>query len=307
MENQPTNPQNHGREIKKITWSYIEDRIADLASKIDAQLYDGLFGVPRGGVPVALSLSKKLNIPVVDCIGPRTLICDDICDSGATLGRFEENDAAVIFCRDSSRTLPKYFSEITEDWISFPWEIYEQPAEDAINRILQYLGENPKREGLLDTPKRVIKSYRELFSGYKEDPAQVLGTSFDSAGYNQIIILKNIEMYSTCEHHMIPFVGSVSIGYIPGNRVVGLSKLARLVEVFARRLQIQEKLTEQIAEAIMENLLPQGCMVIVKAKHFCMCARGVNKQNSWMVTSAIRGRFEEHPVRQEFLSLINLE
>ena len=177
-------------------------------------------------------------------------------------------------------------------------------AESAIKDILNYIGEDPNREGLLDTPRRVVKSYAELFSGYKLDSDKILGTTFDSAGYNQIVILKEIEMYSTCEHHMIPFVGTVSVGYIPSKRVVGLSKIARLVEVFSRRLQIQEKMTEQIADTMMRVLEPQGVIVVVKAKHFCMCARGVNKQNSWMVTSAIRGRMQDQAVRSEFFSLL---
>ena len=176
--------------------------------------------------------------------------------------------------------------------------------QDVIRQLISLIGDDPTREGLLDTPKRVLKSYKELFSGYSKDPSAVLGTTFDGGGYDQIVTLKDIEMYSTCEHHMIPFVGSVTIGYIPRKRVVGLSKLARLVEVFSRRLQIQEKLTDQIADTLMSVLDPHGCMVIVSSKHFCMCARGVGKQNSVMITSAIRGRFEEIAVRSEFLSLV---
>ena len=184
--------------------------------------------------------------------------------------------------------------------------IKKESAEAAVVSILDFIGEDPTREGLRDTPRRVVKSYSEIFSGYKKNPSDVLGTTFDSAGYDQIVTLKDIEMYSTCEHHMIPFVGTVTIGYLPKDRVVGLSKLARLVEVFSRRLQIQEKMTEQIANSLMEHLEAQGCMVIIKAKHFCMCARGVNKQNPFMITSAIRGKFTDGIVRKEFLSLIGM-
>ncbi len=180
----------------------------------------------------------------------------------------------------------------------------DERAMKLVRHLIEHLGDDPKREGLLDTPKRVIKSYKEIFGGYGVDPKKVLGTTFDAAGYNQIVICKDIEMYSTCEHHMIPFVGKVHIGYIPGDRVVGLSKLARLVEVFSRRLQIQEKLTQQIADTMDEVLKPKGVMVIVKAKHLCMCARGVNKQHSEMVTSAIKGAFEEAAARAEFMELI---
>ncbi len=191
--------------------------------------------------------------------------------------------------------------QVDENSVKVPPEAL---ARNCVRQLIDFIGDDSRREGLRDTPRRVIKSYAELFAGYKTDPKVVLGTTFEKGTYDQIVTLKDIEMYSTCEHHMIPFVGSVTIGYIPGDRVVGLSKLARLVEVFSRRLQIQEQLTEQIAQTLEEVLKPVGCMVIVRAKHFCMCARGVNKQRSEMVTSAIRGRFKEIEVRSEFLSLI---
>lgn len=178
--------------------------------------------------------------------------------------------------------------------------------ERIVRNLIKAIGDDPDREGLVDTPKRVVKSWKELFGGYNMSPAEVLGTTFDSASYDQMVICQDIELFSTCEHHLLPFYGKVSIGYIPGDRVVGLSKLARLVEVFARRLQIQEKLTQQIADAMRDALQPKGVMVVVKAKHHCMCSRGVGKQNSWMVTSAIHGEFERAEVRGEFLRLINI-
>lgn len=173
-----------------------------------------------------------------------------------------------------------------------------------IRDLLTFIGEDPNREGLAKTPQRVIRSFKELYGGYTVDPKSVLGTTFESNGYNQMVICKDIEMFSTCEHHMIPFHGKVHIGYVPGERVVGLSKLARLVEVFSRRLQIQEKLTQQIADTLDEVLKPKGAMVVIEAKHFCMCARGVQKQHSSMVTSAIKGGFTEKEARQEFMDLI---
>lgn len=183
-------------------------------------------------------------------------------------------------------------------------EVTEDHARSLISQLIAFIGDDPSREGVFDTPRRVIKSYKELFSGYKIDPKKVLGTTFDGEGYDQMVILKDIELYSTCEHHMIPFYGKVHIGYIPGKRVVGLSKLARLTEVFARRLQIQERLTQQIAKTLDEVLEPVGVMVVVEAKHMCMCARGVGKQNSWMTTSAILGAFKQPEVRAEFFELI---
>lgn len=176
--------------------------------------------------------------------------------------------------------------------------------ERHIRDIIEYIGDDPDGEHCMDTPKRVIKSYRELFSGYTKTPKEALGTVFKNTDYDQIVILKDIEMYSTCSHHMIPFFGKVHIGYIPGEVVVGLSKLARLVEVFARRLQVQERLTQQIANSIDEILNPHGVMVVVEAKHMCMCARGISKQHSSMITSAIKGKFLEPSAREEFLNLI---
>ncbi len=180
----------------------------------------------------------------------------------------------------------------------------DEVGQKLIRFLLAHIGEDPDREGLKDTPRRVIKSYKELFGGYGMDAKKILGTTFESNGYDQMVICKDIEMFSTCEHHMIPFHGKVHIGYVPGERVVGLSKLARLVEVFARRLQIQEKLTQQIADTLVEVLKPKGVIVVIRAKHMCMCARGINKQHSEMVTSAFKGAFEEGSARAEFLELI---
>lgn len=176
---------------------------------------------------------------------------------------------------------------------------------DLIRGLIDAIGDDPGREGLLDTPKRVVKSWREIFRGYKEDPIAMLGTQFSAEGYDQMVICKDIELYSTCEHHMIPFYGKCHIGYLPGDKVVGLSKLARLADVFARRLQIQERLTNQIADTLNDTLKTKGVMVVIEAKHMCMCARGVQKQHSSMVTSAVRGLFKDDSgVRAEFMGLI---
>lgn len=182
--------------------------------------------------------------------------------------------------------------------------ITKEQAENCIRSLIAYIGENPDSEHTISTPSRVIKSYNELFGGYRLTPEESLGTTFETGSYDQMVICKDIEMYSTCAHHMIPFFGKVSIGYIPGKRVVGLSKLARLVEVYSRRLQIQEQLTDQIAGAIDDILKPLGVMVTIDSKHLCMCARGVGKQSSSMVTSSIRGAFKKPEARQEFLNLI---
>lgn len=176
--------------------------------------------------------------------------------------------------------------------------------EKIIKELLIALGENPEREGLKDTPIRVAKSYAKLYGGYNDSPKNIL-TSFDSEKYDEMIICKNIDFYSTCEHHILPFFGKISIGYIPDKKIIGISKLARIAELFSRRLQNQERLTIQIAETIEKNLKPLGVGVVIEAQHLCMLSRGVEKQNSIMTTSSFRGLFKKkEKTRSEFLKLI---
>ena len=179
-------------------------------------------------------------------------------------------------------------------------KITQEEVSKHISDILTYIGENPSREGLKETPKRMIKSWETLFKGYSQKPESVLKT-FTEGSCDEMVILKDIEFYSMCEHHFMPFFGTISIGYLPNKKVIGISKLARLVEIYSRRLQIQEKLVAQIADSLMENLNPLGVMVVCKAKHMCICSREVKKHNAEMITSALRGVFNKHEVRQEFL------
>ena len=172
-----------------------------------------------------------------------------------------------------------------------------------LEEFFAYFGDEPMREGLLDTPKRFFKAWDEMLSGYKKDPAEILSARFTSSATG-MICCRDIELYSTCEHHVLPFFGRAHIAYVPDGAVVGISKLVRLIECYARRLQIQEELTEQVANAIMEELNPRGCMVIVEAQHLCMKARGVKNHSSVMVTSAIRGVMEDKECRQEALTLL---
>jgi GTP cyclohydrolase IA len=181
-----------------------------------------------------------------------------------------------------------------------------QAIESYLKDILGYIGDDPDREGLVETPHRIVKSWEKLFGGYEQNPYDVIKT-FEDGACNEMVILKDIEFYSTCEHHFLPFFGKVHIAYIPNGKVVGVSKLARLVEVYARRLQIQERLVGQIADCISEVLNPDGVMVVCQAQHFCMISRGVEKQNSIMVTSAVRGVFKDiAKTREEFMSLISM-
>ncbi len=181
----------------------------------------------------------------------------------------------------------------------------EEDIYKAFELIFEYIGEDKNREGLRDTPKRVLQSWNTIFKGYKENPQEILGTVFEQGACDEMVILKGIEFYSTCEHHLLPFFGVVHIGYLPDKKVVGISKLARLTELFARRLQIQEQMTAQIADTLMNVLSPKGVMVVTEAKHMCMLLRGVQKQNSMMVTSALRGRFKvDAKTREEFMGHI---
>lgn len=180
----------------------------------------------------------------------------------------------------------------------------ELEARNAVRVLLDYLGEDSMREGLLETPRRVVAAWDEMTRGYGQDPKQLLTTEFEGEGYDQMIVCREIDFWSVCEHHLLPFHGTAAVGYIPNKRVVGLSKMPRLVECFARRLQIQERLTKQIAEAMQDILKPQGVGVLVRARHLCMACRGVKQQEAEMVTSALLGQFRKQEVRAEFLNLI---
>jgi GTP cyclohydrolase I len=181
-----------------------------------------------------------------------------------------------------------------------------EEAESAVRTLLRWAGDDPTREGLIDTPKRVASAYEDWFSGYKEDPEEYLLRTFEEVeGYDDMIVLKDIRFESHCEHHLAPIIGRAHVGYLPNNKVVGISKLARVVEAYARRLQVQEKMNSQIARCIQKVLEPKGVAVVIEAAHQCMTTRGVHKQGVSMVTSSMLGEFRKNPLtRREFLSVI---
>jgi len=182
----------------------------------------------------------------------------------------------------------------------------DQEFEQAVTKILELLGEDPKREGLLKTPKRVTKALQFLTEGYHQDPKEILNEALFTTSNDEMVLVRDIEFYSMCEHHILPIIGRVHVAYIPDGKVVGLSKIPRIVNVFARRLQIQEQMTEQIADAILETIQPKGVAVVVHARHMCMEMRGVQKINSTTVSSALRGLFKsDERTRSEFYNLIN--
>jgi GTP cyclohydrolase I len=179
-------------------------------------------------------------------------------------------------------------------------------AEKAVRTLISFVGENPDREGLLDTPKRVVKAYRDWYAGYDQDPREFLSKTFsETGGYDEIVMLKDIRVESHCEHHMAPFIGSAHVAYLPNKRVVGISKLARVTRIFSKRMQVQEKLTAEIANCLQDVLKPRGVAVVIEAQHECMTTRGINEPGISMVTSQLLGKFRTDPsTRKEFYSMI---
>jgi GTP cyclohydrolase I len=199
---------------------------------------------------------------------------------------------------------PVMLSKSKSSAVLEPDVLKEATTEDIYRELLRRMGEDPSRDGLIATPARVEKTMAFLTKGYHEDPSQLLRGALFDVDYDEMVIVKDVEMFSLCEHHMLPFFGKVHVAYIPKRKVVGLSKIARLVEVFARRLQVQERMTRQIADAIQDAIAPQGVGVVIEARHLCMMMRGIEKQNSSTVTSAMMGCFRQKETRSEFLSLV---
>lgn len=292
----------------------------------DKLLLSGIYGVPRGGVLLAYAVGQDLigksvvNGTMSDeevRARPDILVVDDIVDSGATRAAYASNPFFALHAKkpfDAYRDIfghspfhpTMFLREVGEVWIKYWWEVgsEDQGPEHNITRLLEYIGEDPNREGLKETPTRVLRSYDEIFAGYKADPESVF-TIFDGEEYDQMVLLRDVELYSVCEHHMQPFFGKAHIAYIADGKIIGVSKLARLMEIFSRRLQVQERIGEQIVDALMKHLKPKGAACVIEARHMCMCARGVGKQNSIMVTSSLRGAFkDEDSARAEFMNLI---
>lgn len=256
-----------------------------------------IYGVPRGGISVALVL-KTLNptIRVVDEPSKADCIVDDLEDSGATRKRFAEAYPEKPFMT---------LVEKNGQWIEFPWERSEGPIDDNISRIIQYIGENPEREGLIETPARVRKAWEQWCSGYGKNAGDILKVFEDGAeNVDSMVVVKDIPLYSKCEHHMADIFGTATIAYIPNGKIVGLSKLSRLLDMYARRLQVQERLTNQVADALQEHLNPIGVGVLIKARHMCMESRGICQQGHYTITSALRGAMrDKSETRAEFMGI----
>jgi GTP cyclohydrolase I len=284
-------------KIVKISWEEFRKDCEILRSKIDKKHIAVFYGIPKNGLYVAQMLGQ---ICLFDP-QPNHIIVDDLIDSGKTLSQYPKHKKAVLYVKNNKEKLVDFYVRKVDGWIQMPWETDDE-VERSIARQLQYIGEDISRDGLQDTPKRILKSWNHLFSGYQKNPKDLI-TTFEKGSYDQMVVLKDIEFYSTCEHHFQPFFGKAHIAYIPNKKVIGISKLARILEVFTRRLQIQERIGEQVTDFLMKELGAKGAGCILEAKHFCMVARGVEKQNSVMVTSSIKGNFREHKIKSEFLNL----
>jgi len=296
------------------------DHLVDLIQASPLPI-EGIYGVPQGGVPLAMALAQELSLPLVGfesegkLIIPRSitepsrvLIVDDVIDSGKTFSRFNPAHPRACLHKKEGCTADVNFCAHfnTKGWVTYWWEGTDEnrSVEDIVLRQLQFLGEDVSREGLQDTPSRVVKSWKTLFNGYHQDPESVM-TTFTDGACDEMVILKDIEFYSTCEHHMLPFCGKAHIAYIPDGKVIGVSKLARLLDIFAHRLQIQERIGTQVTDALTKYLAPKGAACIIEAQHLCMKARGVRKQDSVMITSSLTGAFREKPeAKAELMGLI---
>lgn len=292
-------------ETTRLSWAQVTALVEDLATRRPPRVCQ-LYGVPRNGTVVAALLRNVLpDLALVEAPdGARTWVVDDLVDSGVTLGRFRPAHHVDALVRKpmAPADLAPAALPVT-GWVVFPWE-EESAPEDAVVRLLTWLGEDPGREGLRDTPRRVLRALAELTAGYQQDPAAILAREFTVA-YDELVVVRAVPFWSLCEHHLLPFSGTAAVGYLPSDRVVGLSKLVRLVECFARRLQLQERLTVAIAEALMDHLRARGAGVVLQARHACMECRGVRAMTAETVTSAMLGRFrEDAAARAELLTLL---
>lgn len=281
-----------------ISWSMIYTAIDNILNQLDNKKYS-VYGIPRGGQVVAGMLGFcNERIEVVNAPEFADIIVDDLYDSGKTYEHWKkmypEKDFYFLFDKRDR----KYMNH----WLIFPWEKSgKKEVEDNVVRLLQYFGQDANREGLKDTPKRYIKFWNEFLS-----PPDFNPTTFSAEGYDQMIIQTNIPFYSVCEHHLAPFFGQGYIAYLPDKKIVGLSKLARTLEKYSRRLQNQERVTNEVVDYLMDVLQPKGVGCVLKAQHMCMEMRGVKKHNTYTTTSALRGDFLKKPIKDEFFKLIKL-
>ena len=290
--------------VYQLTWEDVDTLLAPLIPQL---LGKKVYGIPRGGRIVA-GLARQHGVWIVSRPEDAEIALDDIIDSGATANRMMDDHGmetvALIDKRIPRSTLPPLTVIDYAGWVVFPWEESQAVSgRDTVTRMLEYLGEDPNRDGLRHTPERVIRAWEEMYRGYTKDPDALLTWFEDDT--DEMVVCRNIQFYSTCEHHLLPFYGKVAIGYIPEGKVLGISKLARVTDVFARRLQVQERLTREIGEFLGQHT--SHVAVHIEAVHMCMMARGVGQQTSSLATNYLTGAFREKPeARQEFFDMVKL-
>lgn len=279
--------EQENRSLKtNISWQEIYNRLSYLKSAYEPNTK--YYGVPRGGQIIAGMLGNA-----VDTVEQADVIVDDLIDSGATLKQYKKYNKPFAALIDKRQ-------EYKGEWIVFPWENHNGNVEDNVTRLLQYFGEDVTREGLQETPKRYVKFFKQFLTIPDWN-----FTTFSSEGYDEMIVQTNIPFYSLCEHHIAPFFGYGHIAYIPKDKIVGLSKLARTLDLFAHRLQNQERITTQVAEFLQDKLEPKGVAVSLSAKHMCMEMRGVKKHDTWTTTTKLIGAFKDSDeARLEFFNSI---
>jgi GTP cyclohydrolase I len=290
-----------------MTWEEFKDLCKVLAGKVKEYKFDAVYGIPKGGCYVALELSHLLGIPLVGIPQPGCLVVDDLVDSGRTLSNYPSYRTATLFVKPHASDVPTFYLKKVKGWVTFPWEGQcNDTIEDNIIRILEFIGENPNRPGLKDTPKRIVRMYKEIFKGYdpKNRPDLTdFGNEEDGIAYDEIAFDCG-SFSSWCEHHMLSFKGFFYFGYLPDKKIVGLSKIARVVDYYSSRLQVQERLGKQIADEFWVSLKPKGLGIMLKGNHLCKEVRGI-KNKGPMITSVLRGVFrKDHRIRTEFESLV---
>ncbi len=290
-----------------ITWDRFHSDCRQLADRYRRLAkVTKVYGVPTGGCFVAQQLIARDDcFRMVGSAMEADLIVDDLVDSGRTMDQYKGAFVkAAVYRKPWSPQVDATVATI-DGWIKLPWETDHGP-EDAVVRLLQYIGEDPRRDGLKDTPKRVLKAMREMTEGLREDPAQILERRFE-LGHDELVVLRDIPFNSICEHHLLGFTGTAAVAYVPnGSQVVGLSKLARLVLCFAKRPQVQERMAGQIVDSVMKHLEPAGAACVIKAGHSCLACRGAKLPGAQFVTSALRGVLKtDVSARAELMALIS--
>jgi len=283
------------RRIEIKEW---KELVVKVILKIRNQNYTGVFGVPRGGTPISLVVSDTLKIPLLDKPIEGCVVVDDLIDSGRTMSKYKDYEFIALI----DKRLPEWEGQ----WIEFWYENTQKDAEDIVTRQIEFMGDNPKRKGVVDTPRRVVKMWKELFRGY--DPKQkptitIFENGEDGITYDNMVVDTG-DFYSYCEHHMVPFFGQYWFAYIPDKKIMGISKVARIVDYYSAKLQIQERLVKEILDAIEKEVDPKGLALVMKGEHLCKTMRGVKKKGE-MITSDLRGSFKnEHDCRAEFMRFV---